>query len=340
MSLQTLAPPTLTSTPGRPSARAVRVAPTTPPLPARAGRSRRAQGLVLAGLGLVSGVLLAWQLGTVDLAGALAAASPAWLAVAAVASVVPFAGAALALAAFTPGRLPLGRATGVQVASSFTSVVLPPTVGQLAVNAQFLRRLGHSGPAATAAVALTQLSGLAVTLVLLAAALVATSTTVAVPATALVVAAAVLGAVLLLALVPGVRRAVTAGCTGALREVRPRLSELATQPARIAAGVVGSLLVTAGYVATLDASLRAVGAALPLAQVAVVVLAGTALGSAAPTPGGTIAVEAALAGGLVAAGVPAAAALPAVLLYRAATLWLRVAPGWAAMTLLRRRGVL
>ena len=70
------------------------------------------------------------------------------------------------------------------------------------------------------------------------------------------------------------------------------------------------------------------------------VLAGTALGSAAPTPGGIVAVEAALAGGLIAAGVPASAALPAVLLYRAVTLWLRVAPGWVALTLLRRRGVL
>lgn len=60
---------------------------------------------------------------------------------------------------------------------------------------------------------------------------------------------------------------------------------------------------------------------------------------AAPTPGGTVAVEAALTGGLVAAGVPASAALPAVLIYRAATRRLRVPPGWVAMTVLRRRGV-
>ena len=71
-----------------------------------------------------------------------------------------------------------------------------------------------------------------------------------------------------------------------------------------------------------------------------VVLAGTALGSAAPTPGGAVAVEAALTAGLVAAGVPVALALPAVLVHRAVTLWLRVPPGLLALVLLQRRGVL
>ncbi len=346
MSLSTTAPPTLPSTAlrgataDRAAVRGVPAARTAPPAPPRVGRSRRAQTLVLVIVGLVSGALLVRQISAVDLAGTLAAASPTWLAVAVGASLVPFLGAALCLTAFTPGRLPLGRATGVQVASSYASIVLPPTVGQLAVNAQFLRRLGHSGPAVTATVALTQLSGLLVTLALLAAAVTATSTTVVVPASVLVTAAAVLAAVLLLARVPGVRYLVATTLTGALREVRPRLRELTTQPARLAAGVGGSLLLPAGYVVALDASLRAVGATLPLAQVAVVMIVGTALGSAAPTPGGTIVVEAALIAGLVAAGVPAATALPAVLLYRATTLWLRVAPGWAAMILLRRRGVL
>lgn len=338
MSTQTTAPPTARFTS---SARVAPLAqPTAPPAAIRAGRSRALQTVVLATLGLTSVALLIWQLGSVDLVGTLADASPGWLLVAVGASLVPFLGAALSLAAFAHGQLPLRRTTAVQVASSYASLVLPPTVGQLAVNAQYLHRLGHGNAVVAATVALTQVSSLVVTLALLTAALAATSTTLALAGPTVVLVVLVGLGLAAPLLVPRVRRSVTATATVAVREVQPRLREMVGQPTRLAAGIGGSLLITAGYVVALDASLRAVGASLPPAQTAIVVLAGTALGSAAPTPGGTVAVEAALTGGLVAAGVPASTALPAVLLYRAITLWLRVAPGWVAMTVLRRRGVL
>jgi uncharacterized protein (TIRG00374 family) len=76
------------------------------------------------------------------------------------------------------------------------------------------------------------------------------------------------------------------------------------------------------------------------ASIAVVFLAGNALGSAAPTPGGVGAVEGALLGGLVLVGVPGDVAAPAVLLYRTMTLWLPVLPGWFAFTHLTRQGSL
>ena len=317
---------------------------TAPPASVRAGRSRIAQTFALASLGAVSGALLVWQLGTADLVATVVGARPGWLAVAVAASMVPFLGAALGLVAFAPGRLPLGRTTVVQVASSYAAIVLPPTVGQLAVNAQFLRRLGHRRDVVAATVALTQAASLVVTLVLLTIALAATGADLrfggVTPTTVVLVVLLGLGIGLGLAVLPRLRRRVVTTVAGAVRELGPRLHDVSVQPARLAAGIGGALLVSGGYVLALDASLRAVGTTLPLAQTAIVVLAGTALGSAAPTPGGTVAVEAALAGGLVAAGVPAAAALPAVLLYRAVTLWLRVAPGWVAMTVLRRRGAL
>jgi uncharacterized membrane protein YbhN (UPF0104 family) len=64
------------------------------------------------------------------------------------------------------------------------------------------------------------------------------------------------------------------------------------------------------------------------------------MASAAPTPGGVGAVEAALITGLTATGVPDELAVPAVLVYRVATFWLPVLPGWLAFTLLTRRGVI
>jgi glycosyltransferase 2 family protein len=72
----------------------------------------------------------------------------------------------------------------------------------------------------------------------------------------------------------------------------------------------------------------------------VVYLTGSAIGSAVPTPGGIGAVEAALAAGLTAAGMHGAAAFSAVLLFRAATFWLPVPLGWAALGFLQRRDVL
>jgi uncharacterized membrane protein YbhN (UPF0104 family) len=342
MTTRIAAPPTAGA--ARTAAPVLTARPTAPPASVAAGRSRTLQTWVLAALGLVSGGLLVSQLGAVDLVGTLADARPGWLAIAVGASLVPFVGAALSLAAFALGRLPPRRTVAVQVASSYAGLVLPPTVGQLAVNAQFLHRLGHGSAAVTASVGLTQLASLVVTLVLLGTALAATSTSIvltgSVLTTVVLVGMVLLGVGLVLALLPRLRRAVAATVTGSLHEVWPRLHAVVAEPARLAAGIGGSLLVSAGYVIALDASLRAVGTTLPLAQTAIVVLAGTALGSAAPTPGGIVAVEAALAGGLIAAGVPASAALPAVLLYRAVTLWLRVAPGWVALTLLRRRGVL
>ena len=82
--------------------------------------------------------------------------------------------------------------------------------------------------------------------------------------------------------------------------------------------------------------MRAFGGELNFAAVAVVFLAGNAIGSAAPTPGGLGAVEASLSLGLTLSGLPSEVATSAVLLFRLLTVWLPVLPGWAAFTYLQR----
>jgi uncharacterized protein (TIRG00374 family) len=77
-----------------------------------------------------------------------------------------------------------------------------------------------------------------------------------------------------------------------------------------------------------------------LASVAVVYLTGSAIGSAAPTPGGLGAVEVALSAGLTAAGVASATALSAVLLFRLLTFWLPVPVGWLAFNRLQHEQAL
>jgi undecaprenyl-diphosphatase len=74
--------------------------------------------------------------------------------------------------------------------------------------------------------------------------------------------------------------------------------------------------------------------------VGAIYLAGSAVATAAPTPGGVGALEAALIAGLVAAGMSHTIALPAVFLYRLATFWLPILPGWVCFSWLKRRNYL
>ena len=66
--------------------------------------------------------------------------------------------------------------------------------------------------------------------------------------------------------------------------------------------------------------------------------AGTTIASAAPTPGGLGAAEAALVAAL---GTVEAAEIvvPAVFLYRLATFWLPILPGWLAYKRLESQGI-
>jgi hypothetical protein len=80
--------------------------------------------------------------------------------------------------------------------------------------------------------------------------------------------------------------------------------------------------------AALAASVQAFGGGPGLVALGAVYLAAAALAAAAPTPGGLGAIEAALVAGLTGVGMQAGPAVSAVLLYRLATYWLPVLPGW------------
>jgi putative heme transporter len=80
-------------------------------------------------------------------------------------------------------------------------------------------------------------------------------------------------------------------------------------------------------VATLALALVAVGAPVPWQGLLLAWAAGALASSARLTPGGIGVVETALASALVAAGLPASQAVPAVLVYRLVSLWLLVGIG-------------
>ena len=77
---------------------------------------------------------------------------------------------------------------------------------------------------------------------------------------------------------------------------------------------------------------------MPVLAIALVNLVGSVVSSAAPTPGGIGAVEATLIAGLTSAGMASTTAVAAVILFRLATFWVPLLPGWGAMVALQRSG--
>ena len=101
--------------------------------------------------------------------------------------------------------------------------------------------------------------------------------------------------------------------------------------------LAGGTTITLAYLFGLYAAVEAFGGGLALPAVGAVYLAGSAIGQAAPTPGGLGAVEAALIAGLVGVGLDKDIAVPSVLLFRLTTFWLPIPFGWGAFTRLTSR---
>jgi undecaprenyl-diphosphatase len=283
--------------------------------------------------------------GTKDLPATLANADWGWALLAVVCSALTYIGAALNLLGGFGRRLSLWLTTAVQLGGSFINLITPVKVGGTATNIRYLQKQGLDSAAAIGGMGVTILvvgvMHIALTIVFLVWAgsktnivkLPSSSTILLV----LVVVAAIIG--LAVAIRPArklVRTVVVPQVEKAVLELREALRD----PARLSLSFLGALLMELAYIGALFASVRAFGYPVSFAAVGAVYLAGSAVASAAPTPGGVGAVEAALIAGLTATGVPTEQAVPAVLVYRVATFWLTVPTGWLSFTLLTRRGVL
>ncbi len=110
--------------------------------------------------------------------------------------------------------------------------------------------------------------------------------------------------------------------------VHRRIFEIAA--ARIAKNNLASPVTLKAFMED-DEGLKELGGPAYLAR-----LAGAAVSTAAPTPGGIGATEAALVAGYTAVGVDASTAFAAVLLFRLVTFWLPILPGWLALVHLQR----
>ena len=291
--------------------------------------------------GSVAGYILLSQLSNVDLRTLFSSADWRWGVLALAFSALTYVGAALSLVGFVLRSLSYARAFLVQVASSFVSLVAPPAVGGMALNARFLQKAGVDASVAVATVGVWQAMAFAVHIVMLVLFGVVAGTQAETSFDP--PQGAILGAVLLLLVaavvvsLPWGRRIVVARVTDIAGRVVPALFAIAQRPSKLAEGIGGNVLLNLAYCGALVASVRAFGGDLAWPAIAVVYLTGSAIGSVAPTPGGLGAVEAALAAGLTAAGLDGTTAVSAVLLFRVVTYWLPVAPGWVAFQYLQRR---
>ncbi len=275
---------------------------------------------------------------------ALQSANWAWLPVIIGLSALTYVASAIALIGSVPGHVPFGPAVLAQGASSFINRVSPANVGGMALNARFLQKTGTKGPASVAAVGVNSLAGAVTHVVMIVVffALAGQGLTKAFklpPASKILLILAVILAVIgaLLATRPG-RRWTRKKLIPGARSAAGSLRQAAASPVKLGLLFGGSALITLAYIAGLAASVQAFGAGPGLVVIGAVYLGAAALAAAAPTPGGLGAIEAALVAGLTGVGMHPGPAVSAVLLYRLATYWLPVLPGWLSWRSLQHRG--
>ncbi|MFI6641414.1 lysylphosphatidylglycerol synthase domain-containing protein [Streptomyces sp. NPDC050504] len=323
------------------------IRPQAPVEPVRLERIRP-RTLISFIAGAIAAYFLISQLAGIDFGTVVGEAEWGWVAMAVVFSALSYFAAAMSLLGFVPERVPFMRTVLAQVAGSFVKIVAPAAVGGVALNTRFLQRAGVRPGLAVASVGASQLFGLGAHILLLLSFgyLTGTEKTPWQSPSRTVIAGLLTVAVLVLVVtaVPFLRKFVSTRVRSLFAGVVPRMLDVLQRPQKLLTGIGGMLLLTGVFVMCLDASIRAFDDPsvphISYASIAVVFLAGNALGSAAPTPGGVGAVEGALTFGLIAVGVPKEVAAPAVLLYRLLTLWLPVLPGWLAFNYLTRKEAL
>jgi undecaprenyl-diphosphatase len=312
----------------------------------RLGRIDRTTLLTLLALGAAVWVLVPQIAESGDLWERVGEARPHWLALAATASIATYLGAALALRGANAQDLPMTSTIGAQVASSFANRITPAKAGGVALNVRWLVRQGVDSPSATAAVGMNVFAGVGVHVILMVFVVLWAGTVglgdLQLPSahTVLVGLGVIASVVAITFAVPPLRELVRHRVVPRLRESGSSVRQVITDPRRLVLLFGGSAVVTLAYIATLALSMRAFDVDVALSTVALVYLAGSALASAAPTPGGLGATEAIFVAAFVAVGVPQGDAIAGVLVFRAVTFWLPILPGWIAFMILQRAGQL
>jgi undecaprenyl-diphosphatase len=266
----------------------------------------------------------------------------AWMPAILTLSALTYVAATISFMGAVPERLRIGPTAATQLGSSFASKLAPAGLGGMALNVRYLQKQGVDEAVGASAVGLNAVAGFIGHVTLLGVFFVWAgpdafgSFKLPDPEIFLIGIAVVLVLALIMLAIPATRRLVRAKLLPILARAFGGISTVLRRPSKLVLLIGGSVGVTLSYLVCTYFSLEAFGGGLPFATVGAVYLAGSAVATAAPTPGGLGAMEAALLAGLVAAGIDNTVALPAVFLFRIATFWLPILPGWLCFTWLRR----
>ena len=298
--------------------------------------------LLTIAAGTVAAYLLLGQLTKVNLLDLVKSADPVWVAITLALSVLTYIAATANLIGVIPERLSPWKTFQAQWAASFATLVAPPTLGSVAINVRYLTKQRINSAMAGASIAVVQVMAFIshIALLLTMAIIAGTSNELAFRPSRTVIMVVVVIAIALAFLmsISSVRDFIGDRVKPILNQVVPRFTSLANQPVKLTAGIFGVIILNVAYCGALYAAVRAFTPDAAIATVAVVYLAGSVVGQAAPTPGGLGAIEAALAAGLTTAGIDAGVAVSATLLFRFWTFWFPTIPGWLAFNNLQRTG--
>jgi undecaprenyl-diphosphatase len=282
-----------------------------------------------------------------DMVDALRAADWSYLPLLLVFAAAGYPAGAMSLMGAVPPRLPLGETTQVMLAQTFLNRFTPANAGGMALRARYLQRRGVDLAVAATGIGLTSAaSGAAQVVLIVVFVLWAGSSTTgltdfslpdsSVIALVLVVVLVALGVILL---TPWGRRRIWTPALRSLRHVVDDLRELARSPAKMAMLFGGALLGKLATILAFVVSCEMLGADLSFAEYGVLYMTANTVASAAPTPGGLGALEAALLVALTGRGVPSDQAFASVVVFRLATYWLPTLPSWLMLRHVRRAGI-
>jgi len=263
-------------------------------------------------------------------------------------SVLGYLGGALSMMGAVPRPLPLGQTVEVMYAQSFLNRFTPANAGGMALRARYLQAHGSDLTVAAASVGLTSAASGVLQVVLLALFGVwagsSDSVSFDLPDMASV-ALVVFGILVVLGIALASswgRRVVVGRIWPTLRRAVDELQTLAKSPSKLALLFGGAGLGKLATIVMFTASCRAFDLGTDVASFAhlgLLYMTANTVASAAPTPGGVGAIEAALVAVLTGLGIDPAEALSIVLVFRIVSYWLPILPSWFFLQRLRRAGI-
>ena len=236
----------------------------------------------------------------------------------------------------------------MQLATGYMNLALPSSLARMAINIRFFQRQGIPPTAAVTAGAIDSFASTVVQALLLVLLLLFSSASLNLSfdlpsgdtlRLALVVAAIVIASIATVLLVPRLRNPIVSRVRTWWPEVRGAVLGLRASD-KLGLLIGGSLATELLFATALGVFANALGYDVSLADLLVMNISVSLLGSFVPIPGNIGVAELGLTVGLVSAGMTEEAALAAVLLYRAATFYIPPVWGFFAMRWLQRNALL